>query len=40
MSNPMALIADRLPKVTAEDVRRVARELIDLERGALVIVGP
>ena len=28
MSNPMALIADRLPKVTAEDVRRFADTVV------------
>ncbi|WP_257452530.1 M16 family metallopeptidase [Archangium lipolyticum] len=32
--------ADRVAAVTAEDVRTVARQLIDFERGALAIVGP
>ncbi|MFL5352063.1 insulinase family protein, partial [Archangium sp.] len=32
--------AERVAAVTAEDVRAVARQLIDFERSALVIVGP
>jgi len=32
--------ARRVAAVTAEDVRAVARQLIDFERGALAIVGP
>ena len=32
--------AERIAAVTAEDVRAVARELLDLERGALALVGP
>ncbi|MGZ3460821.1 MAG: M16 family metallopeptidase, partial [Archangium sp.] len=32
--------ADRVAAVTAEDVRAVARQLIDFDRSALVLVGP
>jgi zinc protease len=32
--------AERVAAVTAEDVRAVARQLIDFERGALAIAGP
>ncbi|HEX8437819.1 pitrilysin family protein [Archangium sp.] len=32
--------AERVAAVTAEDVRAVARQLIDFDRGALAIVGP
>lgn len=32
--------AERVAAVTAEDVRAVARQLIDFERGALAVVGP
>ena len=32
--------AERVAAVTAEDVRQVARRVIDFERSALAIVGP
>lgn len=32
--------AEQIAQVTAEDVRRVARELIDLDRSVLAVVGP
>jgi predicted Zn-dependent peptidase len=32
--------AEQISQITAEDVRRVARELIDLDRSVLAVVGP